>query len=340
MHQSFSSRRLRPFFCNLGNSSSRSIIVSPASDSFTSIISNIRRLGRKAQYLEIFRLVDKLPLDAILEAAITDSRTQRNITNSQIRNNVTLISDAFPFIFDALLSAKSKKVLEMIEFTKKNVSVADQIGSKKLFDACSMLHSVENDLSSENESVGKAASPRHDAKQIYLSSRRIIENIFIPHYTQWLLAMDSAQRNHHTVNLLCHHHEMLDKSFYFTTQLEYIRSLTKGSALQTEDTSNAFSTSFGDVVISGFTAARMFNRPDIAIRRLKISFPEPENFTKEGFSLAVTGCVSGKTYESESKSSNFTVTKTLLDALSLVCHGNSFYCIQLRDILLQVIDNY
>ena len=337
MHQSFSCRRLSPFFSKFANSNSRGLNVPAVSDNFVALISNIKILGQKAQYHEIFRLVDNLPLDAILEAAATDSRTQRNRTTSQSKSNVVSVLDSFPFIFDALLNAKSRKVLDMIEFTKKNVGLANQIGSKKLFDACSMLYSVENNVCLKVQSSGKAATPRRDVKLTYQSSRNIIENIFVPHYTQWLMGMDSAQRNHHTVNLLCHNHEMLDKSFYFSTQLEHIRRLTDGSALKTENRSSTYLTSFGDVVISGFTAARMFFKPDIAIRRLKTSSTEPENFTKEAFSLAVTGCVSGKVFESESKSSNFTVTKTLLDALSSVCHGNSFHCIQLRHIILQVI---
>lgn len=337
MHQSFSRGRLRPFFSKFGNSSSRALIASVASDRFTSLISNIKVLGQRSQYLEIFRLVDNLPLDAILEAVINDSRTQRNITKSTSKRKPVPILDAFPFLFDALLDAKSQKVLDMIEFTKKNVILADQIGSKKLFDGCSMLHSLENKPILEEESVGKTSSPRHDGNFNRQSSRNIIETIFVPHYTQWLMGMDSAQRNHHTVNLLCYKHDMLDRPLYFTTQLEYIRRLSDDSALQTENTSDAYLTSLGDVVISGFTAARMFHKPTIAIERLLRSSAVPENFTKEAFSLAVTGCTSGKIFENESQNTNFTVTKKLLDALSLACYGNSFHCILLRDVLLQVI---
>lgn len=337
MHQSFSRGRLRPFLSKFGNSSSRALIASVASDHFTSLISNIKVLGQRSQYLEIFRLVDNLPLDAILEAVINDSRTQRNVTKSRSKSKPVPILDAFPFLFDALLNAKSQKVLDMIEFTKKNASLADQIGSKKLFDACSMLHSIEKKPILENESVEITSLPRNDGNLSRQSSRNIIETIFVPHYTQWLLGMDSAQRNHHTVNLLCYKHDMLDRSFYFTTQLEYIRRLSDDSALQTEHTSDAYSTSLGDVVISGFTAARMFHKPEIGIQRLLRSSMASENFTKEAFSLAVTGCTSGKIFENESKNSNFPVTKRLLDALSLACHGNSFHCILLRDVLLQVI---
>lgn len=351
------SRRLGPQFCKYrsgGHQSSAATTIVKAEHA--ELLREIVRLGRNSDLKEIFFRINPLPLHSIVEAAIVEMKASYPLplTDEKFKPQLHACPVSFSYMLDAFIHMKSDKVKEMIAYTKTEIILADHTGSECLFDACNVLIALDEAISSDkHEKIallsnnvvvnGKKLSTSTDTKTISNNDNRRrhslpknanpIVNEFIINYTQWLLQMSSSQRYHHTVNIMCKSDKNLDRSSYLSTQIRYLHDelcYLKGIGKQADFTA------IRDVQLSAFTAARMFGKIDLAVNRLKNKLLHSNCISKEAFSLAIYGCITGKMFSNDPLKDDVRVSRAALDALLGMADKNTFQCIYMRGIFLNV----
>ena len=326
-------------------------------DEHVELLQEVVRLGRNSEYKQIYSKINSIPLHSIVSAAIVDTKTNYPppLTGEKYNPKLHACPTSFSYMLGAFTHVKSEKVREMIEFTKAEIILADHVGSECLFDACSVLIALDDAGRSNkhdsatvlNENIGPAVNklPETTSDSVFPDNRRLhslsknanpVANEFIINYTPWLLQMNSSQRCHHTVNIMCKSDKNLDRSNYLTNQvkylydeLNYLKSMGKAADF----------TAIGDVQLSGFTAARMFGKIDVAVGRLKNKLLRVDYISKEAFSLAIYGCISGKAFTNNPQKDDSKVSRAALNALLGIANGNTFQCIFLRGIFFNVSES-
>ena len=318
---------------------------------YSAVLREIESCGRKLEYRKLFVLVDSLPLDLVVDASIRQMKRDYPppLGGQKYSPKLHACPASFSYMMTAFVQVRSEKVREMIEFSKTDMILADHVGSEGLFDACCLLYELDQEKiignrkshTEINPTAGDRQSNKVPKRSVLPSTPNYhtaatahpIQVDFMKHYTEWLLQMTSAQRYHHTVNIMCKSHVHLDRSLFFTSQLQYLHD--KLVRLQSEGKDADFS-AIGDVGLSGFSSARMFNKIDIALRRMKNKLVIGDVISSEAFSLAITGCITGKKFEKDPVKDQQKVSREALDALLTMAAGNTFQCIYLRGIFLNV----
>lgn len=329
-----------------------------------SVIREVEILGEQAQLRAIFNLVDSFPVHTIVNAAVHDSKQRRNPEPTyRFDFKAATKPTAFSYIFNAFLLMKSGKVKAMIKYMKTDMMLADTIGSRALYDACDLIRKIESAARKaiENNQEVQIHEPFTNERLHSFKNLHSTENIFVAHYTHWLLNMSAAQRFHHTLKLMSYSN--INRRSYYANQLQYLHdelsflgntekrntdrrsynanelqhldddiSLLRNSEKGSTDKGNTELdyTVLGDVALSCFTALEMCTTPEIAIGMIKHPLINVSNISEAALSLAVTGCIPRKS----DKKRNF-MPESLKHLMSL-CDGNSFQCINLRNVLFQV----
>ena len=346
MLQTLTSRRVGPLFCKYQRYRRLNVAaIAQGRDVYSALLQEIVDHGRKLEHKQIFAKIDCLPLGAVVDAAVLEMKRDYPSFQAGEKFNPKFHAcpTSFSYMLDAFVHMKSMKVREMIAFTKVETILADHVGSVSLFNACCLMHELEC-MKSQSiiDSIEAGVGTQNDSKNIPKDDRRRhslplntnpIEREFILQYTQWLLHMNSSQRYHNTVNIMCKSNENLSRSHYFTNQIQYLHDEL---CFQKKNGIDCDFTAIGDVALAGFTAARMFNKVDIAVKRMKNYLIDKNYITKEAFSSAIYGCITGKAFEHDTLNADKKVSRPALDALLSVTHGNSFQSINLRGIFLNV----
>ena len=323
-------------------------------DEYAELLQEIVRLGRNSEYKQIYSKVNSLPLHSIVTASIADIKENYPppLLGEKYIPKLHACPTHFSYMLGAFTHMKSEKVREMIAFTKTEIILADHVGSECLFDACSVLVALEDagrsnkhdDAVILSENIGPAVNMLSETNtdSIFPDVRRLhslssdanpVAKAFIINYTQWLLQMSSSQRYHHTVNVMCKSDKNLDRSNYLTNQVKYLHD--ELNYLKSIGKTADF-TAIGDVQLSGFTAARMFGKIDVAVSRLKNKLLHVDYISKEAFSLAIYGCISGKAFTNDPTRDDSKVSRAALNALLGIANGNTFQCIFLRGTFFNV----
>ena len=332
MYRLEKSRRLGSFFLRHGRFKSYDT-VRMMQGRLSSLLYDVYALGQQSRHAEILHLIESVPLNHIIQAAIEDLEEKNKKIDRSDRNSSNRIEKfptAFSYMFDACIRYQSSKMQRLIESIGEHQSLAHSVGSKSLFDACVVLHGYQS--KSRNSMKSAMLSKLHSVKDDNLEKfcrEDPIGSLFLSHYTDWLLAMNSRQRIQQTVEIMIYKHPNLNVDGCLDALIQYLHFLGNTAPA---GKSSLYYTAVGDVTIAGFTAAKMFMKDKVALERITNKFLERSCISNEAFSLAVTGLVSSKTFANRDK----VKWRKFVDALLTTCSDNSFQSIHLRDIFLQV----
>lgn len=332
MYRLEKSRRLGSFFFQHGRVKSFDTIRM-MQGGILSLMDDVYSLGRQSKHKEILHRIDSVPLNVIIQAAIDDLETKKreaDRTRLYVTDKVDESPTAFSYIFDACIQCQSSKMQRLIECIGEHQSLAHSVGSQSLFEACVVLHGYQS--KSRNSMKSTLLSKLRSAKDENLEKfceENPIGCLFVSHYTEWLLAMDSRQRISDTVEILIYKHPELDVDKYWDALVQYLHFL--GNTAPKEECS-LYYTAVGDITFAGFTAARMFMNDKSALRRITNKFMKRDSISNAAFSLSATSLVSGKS----SPNRDPKMMRKFMDALLTTCPDNSFMSIHLRNIFFQV----
>jgi hypothetical protein len=300
------------------------------------LLYDVYELGQQLRYAEILQRIDSVPLNVIIDAAIEDLKTKNQKTGKPVKTRtisykVDNFPTAFSYIFHACVRHQSSKMQRLIECIGEHRDLAHSVGSRSLFDACVVLHEYQSKSRNSMKStlLSKLRSAKDENLEIFCKEDPI-GSLFVSHYTEWFLAMDSRQRVHQTVELMAYKHPMLNTNKCWDSLIQYLNYLGNTSP---EGESSAYYTAVGDVTLSGYTAAKISTKDQIAWERITNKFLRRDSISDTAFTLAVTSLIS---------SSKFPSWKTkkwreFVNALLTVCPDNSFASIHLRSKFLQVL---
>jgi hypothetical protein len=335
MYRLEKSRRLGSFLIRYGRLKSYDTIRM-VHGKIPSLLYDVHALGQQSRYAEILHRIDSVPLNVIIEAAVEDLKTQNQKTGKPVKiKNVSYKVDNFPtafsYIFDACVRRQSSKMQRLIECIAEHPNLANSVGAKSLFDACVVLHDYQSKSRNSMKStlLSKLQSVKDENLEIFCKEDPI-GSLFLSHYTDWFLGMDSRQRIHQTVDLMAHKHPNFDANRYWNAMIQYLHYLGNTAP---EGESSVYYTAVGDVTMSGYTAARMSMKVILARERITNKFLRRDSISNGAFSLAVTSLVSSSKFPDWSSDK----WRKFVSALLTTCPDNSFASIHLRGIFLQVL---
>ena len=295
-----------------------------------SIMDEIHALGKVSDVRKILSIIDPFPLNAVIEAAVDDllKRNQNSTRKRNLKDNYA--GTAFSYIFHACTRLRSPKTQRLIECVGDHPVLANYIGPALLFHACVVLHDYQkrSGIAMSSARLSRLKVAKDDDLQIFCE-KYPIGGLFLSHYTDWLVAMDSAQRVHNTVDLLAYKHDLLDTDDYCEALIKYLHYLGNTAS---EKESSLYYTAVNDITMAGYTAAKLFKKEKLAISRITNECLKPDSISKESFSLAVTSLIKSNTFVNLDDPES----KKYIDALLTTCNTNSFNSINLRAIFLQV----